>query len=66
MISEAQIVGLIGGNSDRILFFVNDTSSVGSFVNIKNGAACQLQVKALLVLDLLEFIKSDENKGKQK
>ena len=54
--------------SDRIMFFVNDTSSVGSFVNIniKNGATCQLQVKALLVLDLLEFIKSDQNEGKQK
>ena len=23
--------------SDRIMFFVNDTSSVGSFVNVKNG-----------------------------
>ena len=34
--------------SDRIIFFVNDTSSVGSFVNVKNGATCQLEVKALL------------------
>ena len=34
---------------DRIMFFINDTSSVGSFVNVKNGATCQLQVKALLV-----------------
>ena len=31
--------------SDRIMFFVNDTSSVGSFVNVKNGATSQLQVK---------------------
>ena len=30
------------GPSDRIMFFVNDTSSVGSFVNVKNGATCQL------------------------
>ena len=30
---------------NRIMFFVNDTSSVGSFVNVKNGATCQLQVK---------------------
>ena len=52
--------------SDRIMFSVNDTSSVGSFVNVKNGATCQLQVKALLVKDLLEFIKSDENEGRQK
>ena len=34
--------------SDRIMFFVDDTCSVGSFVNVKNGAMCQLQVKALL------------------
>ena len=33
--------------SDRIMFFVNDTNYVGSFVNVKNGARCQLQVKAL-------------------
>ena len=32
--------------SDRIMFFINVTSSVGSFVNVKNGATCQLQVKA--------------------
>ena len=25
--------------SDRIMIFVNDTSSVGSFVNVKNGAS---------------------------
>ena len=25
--------------SDRIMFFVNDTSSVGSFVNVKNEAS---------------------------
>ena len=25
--------------SDRIMFFVNDTSSVGSFINVKNGAS---------------------------
>ena len=35
--------------SDRIMFFVNDTSSVGSSVNVKNEATCQLQEKALLV-----------------
>ena len=34
--------------SDRIMFFVKESSSVGSFVNVKNGATCQLQVKALL------------------
>ena len=43
--------------SDRIKFFVNDTSSVRSFVNVKNGATCQLQAKALLVQDLLEVTK---------
>ena len=32
--------------SDRIMFFINVTSSVGSFVNVKNRARCQLQVKA--------------------
>ena len=32
--------------SDRIMFFINVTSSVGSLVNVKNGATCQLQVKA--------------------
>ena len=52
--------------SDRTMFFVNDTSSVGSFVNIKNGVTCQVQVRVLLVQDLLEFIKSDGNERKQK
>ena len=52
--------------SDRTMFVVNDTSSVGSFVNIKNGATCQVQVRVLLVQDLLEFIRSVGNERKQK
>ena len=37
--------------SDRIMIFVNDTSSVGSFVNVKNGAS-----------EIEEFRARDESK----
>ena len=53
--------------SDRIMFFVNDTSSVGSFVNVKNGATCQLQVKVHVshsiddqILSKMTSIEEDE------
>ena len=42
---KKQMAHVFTAPSDRIMFFVNDTSSVGSFVNIKNGATCQLQIK---------------------
>ena len=35
--------------SNRIMFFVNDTSSVGfAFVNVKNGATCQTASKGVV------------------
>ena len=42
--------------SDRIMIFINDTSSVGSFVNVKNGAS---EIEELRVRDESE-INADE------
>ena len=43
--------------SDRIMIFVNDTSSVESFVNVKNGAS---KIEELRARDESE-INADEN-----
>ena len=42
--------------SDRIMIFVNDTSSLGSFVNVKNGAS---EIEELRATDESE-INADE------
>ena len=49
--------------SDRIMIFVNDTSSVGSFVNVKNGASEIEEVRARdeSEIDADEYIDNDDS-----
>ena len=46
--------------SNRIMFFINDPISFGSFVNIKNGATCQLEVKVMIEDEILSKVTSTE------
>ena len=49
--------------SDRIMIFVNDTSSVGSFVNVKNGAREieELRARDESEINADEYIDTDDS-----
>ena len=49
--------------SDRIMIFVNDTSSVGSFVNVKNGASEieELRARDESEINADEYIDTDDS-----
>ena len=49
--------------SDRIMFFVKDTSSVGSFINVKNGASEieELRARDESEINADEYIDTDDS-----
>ena len=49
--------------SDRIMIFINDTSSVGSFVNVKNGASEieELRARDESEINAHEYIDTDDS-----
>ena len=49
--------------SDRITFFVNDTNSVGSFINVKNGASEieELRARDESEINADEYIDTDDS-----